>query len=250
MQPDQAPTAQNSLYRSNIRQPLSGFALAACMGAFVVIALSKGLFGAGEQAGLGLSAGLGLYLVAAGAASFALLRTYPHAALGLCNIVTLARLVIVATLVGALLSNPGSSWAVFSLAAIGLVLDGVDGWLARKQNLTSSFGARFDVEVDAAFALVLTLHALVGGTAGFAVLFLGLPYYLFRGASLVAPWLSHPLPERFSRKAMCVVQITVLIAIQLPSVASGLLDPVVVAVALALAWSFARDILWLWRKNS
>lgn len=250
MQPDQAPTEQRAFYRQGVRPPLAGFMLSALTGAFAVVALSVGLFSVGEYAVLGVAAALGFYLVAAGTASFALLHTYPHATLGLCNIVTLVRLVIVATLGGALLSSAGPSWPVFSLAAIALLLDGVDGWLARRQDLASSFGARFDVEVDAAFALVLTLHALFGGSAGLAVLLLGLPYYLFKSASLAFPWLNQPLPERFTRKAMCVIQIAVLIALQLPLAAAGVLDPVVMLVALALAWSFLHDIRWLWRTRS
>lgn len=250
MQPDQAPIAQRTVYHEDVRPPFAGFALSALAGGVAVVALSVGLFSTGGQALLGLTAALCFYLVAAGTASFALLRTYPHATLGLCNIVTLVRLVIVATLVGALLSSTGPSWAVFMLAAIALVLDGADGWLARRQDLASSFGARFDVEVDAAFALVLALHAVFGGSAGFAVVLLGLPYYLFKAASLAFPWLNRSLPERFTRKAMCVVQIAVLIALQLPLVANGALDPLIILVAFALAWSFVYDIRWLWRARS
>ncbi|MEO0384276.1 MAG: CDP-alcohol phosphatidyltransferase family protein [Pseudomonadota bacterium] len=250
MQPNQAPNAQRALYRRDVRPPFTGFALSALTGGFAVVVLSMGLFSVDEQAVLGIAAGLCFYLVAAGTASFALLRTYPHATLGLCNIVTLVRLVIVATLVGALLSSAGPSWAVFSLAAIALLLDGVDGWLARRQALASSFGARFDVEVDAAFALVLALHAVFGNSAGLAVVLLGLPYYLFKAASLAFPWLNQPLPERFTRKAICVIQIAVLVALQLPLVAIGALDPLVIVVALALAWSFVHDIRWLWRARS
>lgn len=250
MQPDQAPTARNAFFRRDVRPPFAGFAMSAFTGGILVVALSIGLFSVGEHAVLGIAAALCIYLVAAGTASIAFLRTYPHDVLGLCNIVTLIRLVIVATLAGALLSSAGPSWAVFTLAAIALVLDGVDGWLARRQHLASTFGARFDVEVDAAFALVLTLHAVIGGSAGFAVVLLGLPYYMFKAANLVFPWLNQPLPERFTRKAMCVVQITVLIALQLPIMAPVDLDLVVIAVALALAWSFVHDIRWLWRARS
>lgn len=250
VQPDQAPIAQRTVYHEDVRPPFAGFALSALAGGVAVVALSVGLFRVGENIALGVTAALCFYLVAAGTASFALLRTYPHATLGLCNIVTLVRLVIVATLVGALLSSTGPSWAVSMLAAIALGLDGADGWLARRQNLASPFGARFDVEVDAAFALVLALHALFGGSAGFAVVLLGLPYYLFKAASLAFPWLNQPLPERFTRKAICVVQIAVLIALQLPLVANGALDPLVILVAFVLAWSFVHDIGWLWRARS
>ena len=46
------------------------------------------------------------------------------------------------------------------------VLDGVDGWLARAIALASDFGARFDMETDALFILVLAVLAWQFGKAG------------------------------------------------------------------------------------
>ena len=230
--------------------PVKWFVLAAAAGGLGVIALSLGLFGRGSAGLAGVGLGLAVYALGASVAGVALARTYPHAALGLCNMVTLARLVITATLAGALVAASGPSWSVFALAALALLLDGVDGWLARHQNLASTFGARFDMEVDSAFALVLALHAAVSGAAGLFVVLLGLPRYLFVAASFVLPWLGNPLPERFSRKLVCVIQIGALIALQLPLAASGMLTPVIVGVCLALVWSFALDILWLWRTRT
>jgi multidrug efflux pump subunit AcrA (membrane-fusion protein) len=40
------------------------------------------------------------------------------------------------------------------------MLDGVDGWLARRHEIASRFGARFDMEVDA--LLILALSVLAG----------------------------------------------------------------------------------------
>jgi len=136
---------------------------------------------------------------------------------------------------------------LFGLAVCALCLDGVDGWLARKQGLASDFGARFDVEVDAAFALVLACFAAMSGAAGGYVILLGLPYYLFGAARTRLPWLTRSLPEKFGRKAVCVLQIGALIALQVPFLADGQLSIVIAAVAVALLWSFGRDILWLWR---
>jgi len=69
----------------------------------------------------------------------------------------------------------------------------------------------------------------------------------FVAGGLIWPWLAAPLPERFGRKVVCVVQMAVLIVLHLPfmgGVAGGILA---VFAALALAWSFGRDIIWLWR---
>lgn len=176
-----------------------------------------------------------------------LVQDYPHSVLGLCNIVTLGRLVIAGILSVALLAGVPPSWATCVLAVFALSLDGLDGWLARRDGLCSDFGARLDMEVDAAFALVLAVFAALNGAAGLYVILLGVPYYLFGAAKAVLPWLDRPLEQKFSRKTVCVAQIATLIALQVPFLADGGLDLVVVAVTMALLWSFGRDILWLWR---
>lgn len=190
-----------------------------------------------------------LYLCAATGAVIGMWRTYPHTRIGMCNIVTLVRLILTAALVAPLVGADPSAWAVFALASVALSLDAVDGWFARRQGLTSGFGARFDMEVDAALGLILAANALAAGVAGPLVLVLGMPRYVFAAGGLMLPWLSRPLPERFGRKLACVIQIAVLVALQPailpPAVASG----AIVLAALALAWSFGRDILWLWQNR-
>ena len=44
------------------------------------------------------------------------------------------------------------------LAAVALVLDGVDGQVARRTGTVSALGARFDMEVDAFLMLVLSVY--------------------------------------------------------------------------------------------
>jgi phosphatidylglycerophosphate synthase len=190
------------------------------------------------------------YTVATVTAGDLLRRTYPHGILGLCNIVTLVRLVIVAALVAPLAVGGGQSWVVFALASLALALDGVDGWLARRGGLVSGFGARFDVEVDSLFALVLALLALGSGKVGAFVLLLGLMRYVFVLAAALFPWLGQPLPERFSRKAVCVLQLSTLIVIQLPVVSGGVATALAVFASGVLIWSFALDIRYLWRARA
>lgn len=188
--------------------------------------------------GLGLGLTLGLFR-----------RGFPHLTLGACNLVTLARLAMTAALLAPLPSGAASPVAVVALALLALSLDGLDGWLARREGRVSDFGARFDMEVDSALGLVLALNAFAAGTVGAAVLLLGVPRYVFAAAALVLPWLDGPLPARFSRKAVCVAQIAVLIALQLP-MTTGLPAQIAVAVVFAaLVWSFWRDIVWLWQAR-
>lgn len=176
-----------------------------------------------------------------------LLHSYPHEVLGACNAVTLFRAALVAVLAGALVA-PALEWAVFCIAVIAFALDGVDGWLARRSGLTSDFGARFDMETDAALGAVLALALLLPGVVGPAILVLGFSRYAFVLAGFVWPQLQGDLPQSFRRKAICVVQIAALIILTCPLTPDGLLSPVAFAAAAALLYSFAVDTLYLLRR--
>ncbi len=69
-------------------------------------------------------------------------------------------------------------------AAALLLLAGRGGWLARRLGAASAFGARFDMEVDAAMVLALSLLVLAAGQAGTFVLASGAMRYLFVAAGL------------------------------------------------------------------
>src|SRR5690606_24072879 len=76
---------------------------------------------------------------------------HPHPRFGPANQVTLSRALIVALLAG-LIGEPADAAiaaAAVAAAVMVTVLDGVDGWLARRSRMASGFGARFDVEIDA-----------------------------------------------------------------------------------------------------
>lgn len=230
--------------RLSLPDPLRDFLRASGVAVVLVLAAAVAMVGWSPALWLSLAGhGLGVGLVAV-----LMRRGYPHDRLGLCNLVTLGRLALTAALL-APLAGGAAPWVVPVIAVVALSLDGVDGWLARREGLSSDFGARFDMEVDSALALILALNALAAGTVGWIVLLLGLPRYIFAAAGLVVPWLDGPLPERFSRKAVCVAQIATLIVVQLPPVRPEMANPVVAAVALALVWSFGKDILWLRRSR-
>ena len=227
--------------------PLRDFALSAAAGMLALTALGPALLPALPPMAWAVAAVL--YLLGTLAAADSLRRSFPHPTLGLCNVVTLARLVIVGALTAALVAGGGDPVAVLALATVALALDGVDGWLARSGGRVSDFGARFDMEVDSAFALVLALHALASGTAGPLVLILGAMRYAFVAAAQVLPWLGGPLPERFSRKAVCVLQIAALILIQWPGLPETAAAALVLGAVGALVWSFGLDIRHLWRHR-
>lgn len=184
-----------------------------------------------------------------------LLRRYPHRRLGLCNLVTYFRAMLVALLAapvvtaGSVMAMPAVAWTVTVLAAAGLTLDGLDGWLARRSDLVSRFGARFDVEIDALLALILALLAWQAGKAGAWVLLLGLFRYGFVGAGIAWPWLAAELPERWRRKLICVVQLVCLTALQAPVLVPPVSEVVAAVVLVLLVWTFAVDVVWLARRR-
>ena len=185
-----------------------------------------------------------------------LVKRYPHRSLGACNAVTLLRLALTVVLAGAILA-PGwaadRSNALFAVAVVALSLDGVDGWLARRARLCSAYGARFDMETDAALGAVLALIAIRAGVGGPfalpALLVLGFARYTFVLAARIVPRLRADLPERRSRKVVCVIQIGTLAALLPPLVAGPPAAGLALAAAGLLAWSFGRDILWLLRRR-
>lgn len=169
-----------------------------------------------------------------------------------CNRVTLVRAGVVGLLAGVLVAPQALAalgWTVLSLALAALVLDGLDGWLARRQGTESAFGARFDMEVDAALIAVLAGLAWTGGKAGVWVLALGLMRYAFVAAARVWPWLGAPLPHSLRRKAVCVLQVSVLAALMAPVLGPAMTVPMAAVALAALSWSFAVDVVWLWRHR-
>ena len=103
---------------------------------------------------------------------------------------TLARAALVGGITALIVDSfdrPVPVTLLVSLAAVALVLDAVDGRVARGTGTVSTLGARFDMEVDAFLILVLSVY--VAPTVGGWVLIIGLARYLFVAASWLLPWL-------------------------------------------------------------
>ncbi|TDL81656.1 CDP-alcohol phosphatidyltransferase family protein [Palleronia sediminis] len=186
-------------------------------------------------------------------ASRAMIRSYPHERLGGANLITTSRLALTAAISAAILAPAGRpgwvDWAVVGLAAFALCLDGLDGWLARRQGLSSGFGARYDLEVDSALAAVLAAILWAHREAGVELIVLGAARYVFVAARQVWPWLGAPLFDSMRRKTVCVIQIAALVALTVPVFPDGLVRPVAIAAAALVLWSFAIDIRWLAKRG-
>ena len=174
---------------------------------------------------------------------------HPFPRFGPANQVTLARAALVAMLAGLAGEPGGADFAplAFALALVAAVLDAADGWLARATGMTSAFGARFDMETDAALLAVLSVLAWQLGKAGPWVLAIGLARYAFVAAGAGLAWLRRPLPPSFRRRLVCAVQMVALVAALAPVVAPPAGAVLAAAALAALCYSFAADVRWLGR---
>ena len=173
------------------------------------------------------------------------------AALGPADRVTLVRAALVGA-VAALMADafvrPAAVPALVTLSVVALVLDAVDGWVARHTGTASPLGARFDGEVDAFLILVLSVY--VARSLGPWVLAIGAARYLFLVAGWLLPWMRAQLPPRYWRKYVCAIQgitLTIAAADVLPRRDS---EAVLVVALGLLTESFGRDVWWLRRESS
>ncbi|HEX8780412.1 MAG TPA: CDP-alcohol phosphatidyltransferase family protein, partial [Nocardioides sp.] len=180
-----------------------------------------------------------------------LLHRLAHRRLGPADRVTLVRAVlstVVAVLALVSLGRHVDPWLVIAVAGVALVLDRVDGEVARRTVTASDFGARFDMETDA--YLIAALSVYVAPDVGWWVLLIGAARYLFLLAQSLLPRLRRPAPPRRWCKVVAVVQ-----GVTLAAAASPVLplwaDTALLAVALALlAESFVHEGRDRWRHGT
>ena len=224
--------------------------LAAILGLLATAAL-LGVVSA--TAGLGVAGWIvGL---ATGSAATALLATArmrsDQPAIHPADWVTLTRTLLIAGVAGLVadsFSRPVSVTALVTLSTVALVLDAVDGQVARRTGTATPLGARIDGEADAFLILLLSIY--VSQDYGSWVLLIGAARYALLLAGWLIPWLAAPLPPRYWGKVVAAVQ-----GIVLTVAASGLLDRLagmiaVAAALLLLAESFGRDVIWLYRTGA
>ncbi|MCP2322038.1 phosphatidylglycerophosphate synthase [Hamadaea flava] len=213
--------------------PVTG--LAVQVGLLAGLSVSVGL------TGLGWTLGVAYGLAVAGLLTWALWTA--GRGLGPADGITLARATLVGGILAMTVGVPGPVWVIVWTSTLALVLDAIDGWIARRTGTDSPLGARFDMEVDAFLLLVLAIY--VGRSAGLWVALIGFMRYLYALAGWLLPWLRGQVPYRYWRKVVAAVQGIVLVC-----AASGLfphwlvLTTLAVALALLLE-SFGRDVVWL-----
>lgn len=188
--------------------------------------------------------GCGVVMVGLFVRAFVVARRTP----GPADLVTIGRGLMacaVAGLTADLVAGHDVAAVVAGVAGPALVLDAVDGRVARRTGTVSALGGRLDGEVDA--FLILVLSVAVAPTLGWWVLAGGLARYAFGAAGWVLPWMRGSLEFRHWRKVVTAVTgiaLTVAVADVLPR------GVALVAVGVAhvlLAESFGRDVWSLWR---
>ena len=175
---------------------------------------------------------------------------HPFPRLGAANRITLIRAGS-ACLIASRALDPAplgatERWVLAALAGIALLLDGADGWAARRQGLASAFGARFDMETDAFAIAVLAVAVVKAATVPSWVLAIGAMRYLYLVAGCLFPVLRAPLPAcAFAdrrRKTIAVVQSLALIAALPPATPAGWAVAVAALALGLLVYSFAADV--------
>jgi phosphatidylglycerophosphate synthase len=203
--------------------------------------------GAGPAAAAGGALGIALVTVAA-----AHVARRPSRAYGPADRVTLVRGVLasacaalaVPVLAGELPARP---WWLLALAVPTLLLDAVDGRVARRTGTSSPEGGKLDGEMDAAVLLVLSVAAV--RPLGWWVLGIGLMRYAFAVVGWVRPGWQARLPFKQSRRVVAGLQGGAL-ALGLSPVVPVPLGQLLVGAALALlTWSFGQDVVWLERRT-
>ena len=169
---------------------------------------------------------------------------------GPANGVTLVRATLgqaVAALVAASFTGVDHRGLLLGLTALALVLDAVDGRVARRTRSVTRLGARFDMETDAFLILVLSVAAgPPGRLVGPGHRVRPVRVAARRARSAVAPRTVHPATgARWSPRSRA--SLAVVVTGVLPSVEA-------VALLLAslglLAESFGRDVVWLIRRHT
>lgn len=223
---------------------------AGLVGQLVVLAVLHAAVGLDRA---GWFVGVGCGLVTAACLTAGLARRNSNS-LGPADLVTLFRATLVGGVAALTVDSLGSGrvsdqlvWTFVCLTVVALVLDGVDGQVARRTSTTSELGARFDMEVDALLILVLSIH--VAGSIGPWVLLIGAARYLRLLAAVPLPWMRGEAPARYWGKVVAVTQ-----GVVLTVAAAGVLPATIAGAALVLALgllaeSFGREVWWLWRRH-
>ena len=135
------------------------------------------------------------------------------------------------------------------LALISLLLDGLDGFIARRYNDTSKFGELFDQESDNFLMFVLSISLYINKDIGLYVFLIPAYRYIFITLMTKYSWLKNTLPDSILRKSVCVMT-TLLMIISHEVYFNEFIFNFIINLALfIITFSFSKDIIWLYRNK-
>jgi CDP-diacylglycerol--glycerol-3-phosphate 3-phosphatidyltransferase len=160
--------------------------------------------------------------------------------LGAPNRITLLRAFLIAAAAGSI-PVPASAAAAYTAAAL---LDGVDGWMARRFGRETVLGRKLDLEVDAVGIFVACFGGIALGKLPLWYAAIGLARYLFvLGLLLRKP--ARALDPSSLRRVLAGVQMGFLATALWPQVPSGLTQIAAYPFGAATLAMFLRDGLFV-----
>lgn len=183
-------------------------------------------------------------LLGAGAVTFGVLvvlerdRWTPSGRFGAANGITAFRVGLLGLLPVGTATGP---YVLIALSLLILVLDGLDGWLARRRTLSSEFGSFFDKETDALFLLLLCGLATFRGPLPVWILGAGLLRYVFVLVLFVTPSPDTTESRSTFARAVYGMMVGAVLTSFLPY--PSLYRPLVAGASAALVLSFGHS-LW------
>jgi len=171
------------------------------------------------------------------------------AALAPPNLVTLTRGGLYAATAGFLFVPPTTAtirWAPAVCYGVGVVLDVVDGSLARRTGRTTALGTKLDLAFDTLGFLVAPLVAVAWGRLPVAYLSLSAARYVYRAGIGWRKRRGRPvgdLPESRVRRPLAALQMGFITVALAPVLPVSVVHPLALAVAAPSLVTFARDYL-------
>ena len=139
---------------------------------------------------------------------------------------------------------------IIILSTVSLVMDGLDGFIARKYNLVSKFGEIIDQESDNFLMLVISISLYLNKDVGLYVFLIPLYRYTFLVSMKKYDWLQRTLPSSQFRKIACVLTIALMIMSQDVYFNYENTLFLVILSLFIITFSFSKDIIWLYRNKN
>ena len=109
------------------------------------------------------------------------------------------------------LSKLALPWVLSFIGFTTLIMDGLDGFVARKFDHVTTFGAKLDMAMDTALNLFLCLALITLTSTGMWIFLLFCWRYVFVALSLFNSCFNNPLPKVKGRKMLFVLSTLLLI---------------------------------------